>query len=195
MTRVLDSESIAAKLVADPRKRRYLEPFLGRERRLSEAARELDVSPQRLAYWIKRFLEVGLLVRTSRGYRSLASAYFVPFSASRAVDFKAWLTRELEDSYQALLTQYEKLFEKKRNPGLLVFRNPLGQVQAAVAEGPEDQVPLWPYGATGVLYLSEEEQHALKAALRVFWQTYGTKVEPGPGRRRVLVFAFLAEMP
>ena len=84
MVQPLNPASPAARVLADASKRRYLSPFLGRTRRLTEAARELGVSPARLAYWVRRFLALGLLKQVGRGYRSTAEAYFVPFEASPA---------------------------------------------------------------------------------------------------------------
>ena len=67
---------------------RRLEPFMKRERTLSEAAGELGVKLPSLLYHVGKFIELGLLEVTreqKRGgravkvYRATAEAFFVPF--------------------------------------------------------------------------------------------------------------------
>ncbi|MBA2664529.1 MAG: helix-turn-helix transcriptional regulator, partial [Chloroflexi bacterium] len=85
----------AAALLVDPDERRYFEPFLGRERTVTEAARELGVPPNGMRYRVRRMAKLGLLRivreqpragRPMRVYRSVADRLFVPYVASPAVD-------------------------------------------------------------------------------------------------------------
>jgi hypothetical protein len=51
---ILEVTSVAAaRLVLDPARRRYLEPFVGRERTPAEAARDLDAPVEQLAYRVQ----------------------------------------------------------------------------------------------------------------------------------------------
>ena len=193
MIRVLKAGDPAARVLADAKKRRYLSPFLGRPRRLSEAARELGVSPSGLYYWIRRFLALGLLKREGLHYVSPAPAYFVPFSESPAEDLADWLSAELAEAHRELLAALGRRLEKEGYQGLLVFRNPEGTVTSALARGPRDPAPLAPFGVAATLHLTLEESERLKAELTALWQRYAAKQTPGPGRRPVRVYAFLAE--
>jgi len=195
MVKSLDPASPAARVLADARKRRFLSPFLGRTRRLSEAAQELGVSPSRLAYWVRRFLALGLLERVERGYRSTAEAYFVPFEASPAAGLSEWLAGELKDAHRSLLSATGRALEAKGYRGLLVFRGPGEVVTSALARTPDDPGPLAPFGMAGTLYLDPTEVEELKERLKAIWATYADHTRPAPGRIPLRVYAFLSEDP
>ena len=83
-------DEAAARVLLDPRSRRALKPFVGREASLAEAARESGLPMSTLAYRVKLYLKLGLLEHTRtepRGgravkyYRAPAS-FFVPFNAT-----------------------------------------------------------------------------------------------------------------
>ena len=78
----------AARLLSDLEAVRRLEPFMKRERTLSEAAEELGVKLPALLYHVKKFVDLGLLVvvrevsrkgRAVKVYRATADTFFVPF--------------------------------------------------------------------------------------------------------------------
>ena len=131
--------------------------------------------------------------RAGRGYRSTAAAYFVPFSESPAADLAGWLAAELAEAHRGLLLALGKQLEKEGYTGLRVFRNPQGTVTSALSRGPGDPAPLAPFGVAATLYLTLEESERLKAELTALWQRYAARQTPGPGRRPVRVYAFLAE--
>lgn len=79
-----------AAFLVDATRKRFLAPFLGRERTVREAAAELGESQSGLNYWVRRMLDLGLLqgVRTDirrgkpvRLYRSAADTFHVPFDS------------------------------------------------------------------------------------------------------------------
>ncbi len=83
----------AARVLADPKRRRYLLPFILEELSLSEAARRLNVKPNSLLYHIDRLLKLELLEvtqvkkrrgRSSKLYRASAERFFIPFSLTQA---------------------------------------------------------------------------------------------------------------
>jgi hypothetical protein len=51
----------AARIVLQPRRRRFLEPFIGRERSAGQAAGELDLPVEQVAYRVQAMLRAGLL--------------------------------------------------------------------------------------------------------------------------------------
>ena len=84
------SDPAAVDLLADLRALRYLTPFLGAAHTLTSAAQALDRSTSTLAYWIPRFVRVGLLVHLGDvrrngmampRYRAPADQLVVPFKS------------------------------------------------------------------------------------------------------------------
>ena len=111
----------AARLLTDMTGLRYLEPFFGQPRTVSEAAAMLEVKPNSLLYRVRRFVELGLLTvvseearagRAVKRYGTAAEAFFVPFAATDALTPEAWLLRwerDLQDQLvQSALTNSEE---------------------------------------------------------------------------------------
>lgn len=99
----------AARVLADPEKRRHLLPFIQKELSLSEAARRLGIKPNALLYHINKLLALGLLEvaqvkprrgRASKLYRASAERFFIPFSLTQA------------DTVQSLSMETSVRFEK-----------------------------------------------------------------------------------
>lgn len=91
-TCLIDTE-IAARALIDPKKRRYLEPFMRKACSASQAAKGLGIKLTAMLYQIERLQALGLLrvtreqVRRGRPikfYRATASKFFVPFEVTRA---------------------------------------------------------------------------------------------------------------
>jgi hypothetical protein len=55
------ADASAARIVLQPQRRRFLEPFVARDRSAGQAARELDVPVEQVAYRVQAMLRVGLL--------------------------------------------------------------------------------------------------------------------------------------
>ncbi len=83
------SDPVQAALLCGRSSVEALRPFLMGERSLTEAARDLEVRPSTLAYWVPRFLDAGLIRevrrvaragRPIRVYRATADEFRVPFA-------------------------------------------------------------------------------------------------------------------
>ena len=103
----------AARALIDPKKRRYLEPFIGQACSASEAARTLGVKLTAMLYQTERLQALGLLrvtqQQTRRGrpvklYRATADRFFVPFEVTRAESLTTLLA-ELEADFQRYFVQ------------------------------------------------------------------------------------------
>ena len=99
----------AAKIFLDPKRRRILALFLGRERSLAEAGRALAMPLNRLSHHVGTFLRLGLLVmvraqkragRPIRYYRACADAFRVPAGLMRERAGDA-LAQELRAGWQS----------------------------------------------------------------------------------------------
>ena len=126
-----------ARIVADPIRSRFLHPFLGRERTVSEAAAELRCEADVMLYRVRRMLAADLLrITTTRPrvgraikvYRSSHDGYFVPNEAMHYDDLRhrvssqgARLAEELVDAYTAVLFRSD-------NRGRVLARNDRGEV-------------------------------------------------------------------
>lgn len=84
-----------AVFLMDRTKSRHLDPFLGRDCTLSEAAAQLGLGKTRMSYWVTRLLALGLIevVRTElrgrhrvRVYRSASDSFAMPLELLPASD-------------------------------------------------------------------------------------------------------------
>lgn len=103
----------AARVLADAYTRMYFEPFVWRERRVSDVARELGVSKTAMLYRVRQFLRLGLLEvtrsearagRAIRYYRSSSRGYFVPFAATSADSIHALYEASLDSARRGVLS-------------------------------------------------------------------------------------------
>lgn len=133
----------AAAILANPDRLRYLTPFVGTERSVSEAARALEISLNRLKYWIGRFLKLSLIRVSSasdgvKRYRAVADAFFVPFEATSAETaealFEQWNAPWQPVYYRNLV---RVLAETAQDWGVRVQPSENGLLNVALANGPE----------------------------------------------------------
>lgn len=94
----------AARLLADPSWRLWIEPFLGRASGIAEAAARLDRPLDAVRYRVRRMHELGLLEiigerrragRPVRLYRTVADGFVVPFAATPYADVEERLLAAL----------------------------------------------------------------------------------------------------
>lgn len=102
----------AARVLADAYTRQFFEPFIWRERRVSDVARELGVSTNAMLYRVRQFVRLGLLEvtrtearagRAVQHYRSTSQRYFVPFTATDAVSVPALYEASLDNTRRSVL--------------------------------------------------------------------------------------------
>ncbi|WP_229783912.1 hypothetical protein [Deinococcus sedimenti] len=102
----------AARVLADAYTRQFFEPFIYRERRVSDVARELGVSTNAMLYRARQFQRLGLLVvtrtearagRAVQHYRASSRRYFVPFAATDAATVQALYEESLDNSRRSVL--------------------------------------------------------------------------------------------
>jgi hypothetical protein len=92
-----------ARLLTDPAARRLLEPFIGFECSVTQAAQKIGCSVQRLLYRIQQFKRAGLLLemrqerrsgRPIRYYRAIADGFLIPFAFTPFADVEAMIARQ-----------------------------------------------------------------------------------------------------
>ena len=97
----------AAALLVDTRRSRFLMPFLGRERGVSEVAAELGVGKSLVSYWVGRLCRLGLLQPVAgdgrrRRYRSTADHFQVPLEQVPLDSLEAILGAQIDPDYERL---------------------------------------------------------------------------------------------
>lgn len=184
----------AARALADPDTRRYLEPFLGRERSVRDAARDLNSHLNPVLMRVRRFVRLGLLTITReepRGgrpvkyYRAVADGFFIPYDGTDFPSPEAWFVAEFarREHRLALSVAREALAwgvrRGRRDIGKRVFRRADGTLGADFAFGPEVDLDLLDPEAPAIAYtfsftgLEHAEAKALQAELLSLARRYG----------------------
>lgn len=94
---------VQARLLTDPAAHQLLEPFIGFERSVTQAAQKIGCSVQRLMYRVERFKQAGLLLETRqerrsgrpvRYYRAVADGFRIPFAFTPFADIEAMIAKQ-----------------------------------------------------------------------------------------------------
>lgn len=96
----LDTPEAARILIADERK--FLEPFMARERSISEVANELGISVEALAYRVRRFVTLGLLHCTREKPRKGRAIRYYQAAPGFQAPLKVLEVADLEELIHAL---------------------------------------------------------------------------------------------
>ncbi len=183
----IDAPDCAAAFV-DPKRRRILTAFMGRERSLSEAAALLEMPLNRLAYHVGTLHRLGLLRvaraqkragRPIRFYRAVADRFLVP-AAAMGRRPGAGLAAEMRmalDRAEQLAGASDML--------LAIGADGRPTMTRSGAETATDACEYW-----RALILSRSEARALAAELGALLRKY--QGPPGKGKRPYLVHAALA---
>ena len=203
----------AARIVTDPAARRFLLPFIGRERTVGNVAAELEVDTSSMLYRVRQFVRLGLVEevrlesrrgRPIRHYRSVADGFFAPFQATP-------LTTQTSLSPCAFSQLQKRLNESvgqaslaacadHKALGLHVFRNAEGDITHNIVPDPEDEWPnrffdqLLEPGAPAVwdtwgnLRLTQEDAKALQMEIATLLKRYWPK-ENDEGKEYILRLA------
>ncbi|THF87165.1 helix-turn-helix transcriptional regulator [Deinococcus sp. KSM4-11] len=195
----------AARVLADAYTRQFFEPFIWRERRVSEVAREVGVTTNAMLYRVRQFLRLGLLEvtrtearagRAVRHYRSTSRGYFVPFSATDAASVQALYEASLDNTRRSVLAEltraWSDLAEDPRWFGLYTSGDadglhshvllPFPPVLAAPGERVSLMAPLLADGQPAIwdnttsLRLSPSDAKALQRDLHDLHQRYRARV-------------------
>ena len=135
----------AAEALADPKTQRFMEPFMARERSVSQAAHELGIATNSLLYRVKKLTALDLLrvvrveARAGRPikiYRASSDSFFVPFVLTRAETLEA-LFLKLDDYMQGLFYKnaVRALSHAPMNLGFTFGRSAEGVVKTRLAAG------------------------------------------------------------
>jgi hypothetical protein len=155
------TDPAAAATLTDPHALKHLEPFLGRECTVGQAAKETGEKPNTMLKRVRRFVALGLVEiareeprkgRALKVYRSRAEVFFVPFEASSAESLEQQLA-ERDAYYERLLRRQVVRARMEAFPtwGTRIYRDARGRLQVQTAINPFENVTTLEGGAPAVL--------------------------------------------
>src|SRR5262245_22111770 len=189
--RVNDSD--AALWLADPERRRWLVPFVGRERTLAEVGRELDVPVNAVLYRARLLVKHGLVRvvgekqrrgRAMKRYTGAADGFIVPLPLVPVATLEGLLAMNEMRGQQALTRGLARAVQRLADPDALVLRigiDESGVLGAGLARGGAEfdlagelsraSAPaLW--SSWSALSLSDDEAKSLQRELVALWRRY-----------------------
>jgi len=187
------SDSDAALWLADPERRRWLFPFVGRERTVAEVGRELDVPVNAILYRVRLLVKHGLVRvvgekqrrgRAMKRYAAAADGFIVPVSLVPVATLEGLLALNEMRGQEALTRGLARAVQRMADPDRLVLRigvDESGVLGAGLArdgtgfdlaeELSRASAPaLW--SSWSALSLSDEEAKSLQRELVALWGRY-----------------------
>jgi hypothetical protein len=195
--RIEDPE--AARYLVEPSARRFLVPFIGRARTVSEVATELDVAVNAILYRVKRMMALGLVIvarteprrgRSVRYYRAASDTFFVPFDITTASSFEELFRTTLQGHHDALLRSVTRAWAAMQPQvtwGVLIAGSQKGiETFAVLPELQQEELPSffeWLVGPEGPalwdnsypLRLALEDAKVLQRELRDLQKRYAQR--------------------
>ena len=188
--RVTDAR--AAKALLDPSSRRWLDPFLGVERTVPQAAEELGARPGTTYYQVQRLAKLGLLAlvreeeragRPSKYYRATADSFHVPFAVTSDSTVEDWLRNQDRAWTQAFVRALAGVLSERYGPGIGVTlgRDEDGGVSTFLSPNGTDLLRLRDPDAPAagsvdaILELDYEDAKALQTELFALFERYAAK--------------------
>lgn len=186
------SDPEAANLLINPHTLRQLEPFLGRDCTISQAAHESGAKPNTVLSRVRRFVSLGLLQvvreeprggRAVKVYRSSADVFFIPYEATTADSLESALA-ERDAYWETLLRKNVVLarMEAVGTWGTRIYRDDRGRLQVQTAVTPfQNYTTLHPDGPAVLsawrdsLFLDFEDAKALQQEMFALLKHYQQK--------------------
>lgn len=177
---VTDPEAV--RLMWLPRKRLHLRPFLGRSASLSEAAALLGLKKPAMSYWIRKLLDLGLIVELPR---PAGTRRAVPRYRCVADRLRVSLADAPLESHVAVFDEMDALWQPRLRPALarclmrqakhldltVQASEAQGLITALAPRGSQPPADDYVY-ASGRLWLSAAERDRLRLELDALWERY-----------------------
>jgi len=201
----IESDSPAAQILTDSRALRYFAPFMRGAVTLTAAARAVGTSPQAMKYWVKKFLDVDLVrpapsdrARGATRYSATASAYLVPFDATKFALMREWVDNRLKPHQERLVDLLAASLESQGLNHVLIHLDPVsGEILQTSADenGPVEREQLFKdvllsHGFAGDVVICRERLDELVQDLAELWEKYANAADQCKRKQRVFVYAF-----
>ena len=191
-----------ARLLSDPAAVRHLHPFIGRTLSVSEAAREIGVSTERMMYRVRQFLRAGLLQQVGERQRPGRPVRLYRAPGGLRVPFALTPFEDLEAQLRTQTAPYERLRHRGLARGLrrlehqarLIYRADSGEIHSET----ELQLPNWRSDHiggdyVGVQWLTDAEARHIQRLMDDLRESL-SEPEEKAGRRPYLLQAALVEL-
>lgn len=174
-----------AVIVGDPLRSRFLHPFLGRDRTVTEAAAEVGCTSNTMLYRVRRMVAVGLLrvvaTRTRPGrsikvYRSSHDGYFVPTEAMPYDDLAHRVREQGRGLIEQLFDAYTAVLFRSDHTGRVLARDATGAVWSSDLPPSTNHRGQPAYLTDGILWLTADEAIQIRDRL-------AAAIDPGPADR------------
>lgn len=185
------SDPQVAAFLMDPIKRQRVRPFLGQENTVKGAAEELGISISLMHHHTQKMLALGLLKvvrevpRAGKAilwYRSVADAFYVPFSLTSFETMQAAYLKGEAPWQQRFTEGLLKVALQMETPettwGVLIRRDQHGDFDVTSSFGPDQEAPELPgaqWSNWTEIHLTPDEALALRAELQNIWLRYRGK--------------------
>jgi DNA-binding transcriptional ArsR family regulator len=185
-------EPEAVQVLIDHHELRFLKPFVLKEHSLSQAAKELGMTPSAMLYRIKKLLRLGLIElarveprkgRAVKYYRATSERFFVPFEATSAESLERLLYEMDEEGLHDFVKHRVRASADLPSWGLGVCRTANGLMSVSFLPAPDhhpdrivemvletDFPAIW--ASFSRLYLSYEGAKALQHDLVKLFELY-----------------------
>lgn len=206
-----------ARLLTHPESFKYFEPFIARERTVSQAAEEVGCKLDTMLYRVKTFLNAGLLNvsrlekragRSIKHYRSNADGYFIPFAVTPYADLAEWLKENIREDHELLVRNLASLLSQRGHEGKRIFRSRDGEVWNQSASATDSSVnffnffdleslrrhvqeaPVPTEQLMSYLWLTDQEAREALFEFYEFYLRYRQKRGEGKGARKRYLLEF-----
>jgi predicted transcriptional regulator len=191
----------AAALLVDSRRNRFLMPFLGRARGVSEVAAELNVGRSLVSYWVGRLRRLGLLEQLpgSAGrprYRASADVFEVPLQDVPLDSLEDILAAQMDPAFATLKSSllsaalrfgHHWVYRAQRGPNG-IFQE-LRPRSGSLADARI-------VNFRGRLCLTRDDAAQLRDDLAALHARYAALSQPGePGRQPMLMWVAAVDTP
>ncbi len=175
-----------AEFLTDRSRSRHLDPFLGREVTIAEAAAELGLSAPRMSYWVGKLEQLGLVAQSGtrttsrhrvRVYRSIGASFVVPFDLLAGSDVEV-LEQYFAPVWRRFLTSLAHSGRRPDTRWFVRFARVGGQPAFEIAPGDTDLADLRIVNAWAKLSLTPSVATDLRRDLNELVRRYTALQDP-----------------
>lgn len=176
-----------ANFLADRARSRHLDPFLGKEATIAEAASELEISAPRMNYWLDKLLALGLVEFVGsrvqsrhrvRVFRSTGDSFLLSFDLLAASDVEV-LERYFAPVWRRFLASLAHAGRRSGAGWRVRFGRSGDQAGFEIVPGSGDLEDARIFNAWTKLSLSREQAAALRRDMRNLVERYAALQDPG----------------
>lgn len=194
-----------AVIVGDPIRSRFLQPFLGRELTVTQAAAEIGCTPNTMLYRVHRMLDAGLLRvvamrprpgRSIKVYRSSHDGYFVPNEAMPYDDLAHRVSQQGRGLIDQLFDAYTAVLFRSGHSGRVFARDTAGDVWSSDLPPSTNHRGQPAYLTDATLWLTTDEAAQIRDLLAAATGPTGSDTAADKtGKRRYLLYRALLPIP